>query len=73
LLEVIEAKLLAPDLTSNNACVLVQDDHTPRPQPQPQPAPSRVFLGSVAASSVNQPLVVDCHFSGVIVMLRIGV
>jgi len=36
---------------------------TPRPQPQPQPAPSRVFLGPVAASSVNRPHVFGCHFS----------
>ena len=39
---------------------------TPRPQPQPQPAPSRAFLGPVPASSVDRPLVVACHFSGVI-------
>ena len=42
---------------------------TPRPQPQSQPAPSRVFLGPVAASSVNRLLVVGCHFSGVIGMV----
>ena len=36
---------------------------TPRPQPQSQPAPSRVFLGPVAASSVNRPHVFGCHFS----------
>jgi hypothetical protein len=36
---------------------------TPRPQPQSQPAPSCVFLGPVAASSVNRPHVFGCHFS----------
>jgi len=46
---------------------------THMPQPKPQPPRSRVFLGSVAASSVDLRHVFGCPFFGVIGVLWIDV